>query len=331
MRRATTLSTPAPTDDAGESRHERRTREQLDDLARLGPIYGVMNQLAPLTRLYAICCLLFGSSEAFKSVLPLIITTAAINVARPLFFRLGGMLADTTTAAAASADGAEAEASLRGRQLQLVFSQAIKAVLLMASSTVALSYTNLDACGLAYDGGGDVSPLVEFGAIGVGGAAMMGLVWGTLQSYSPRENLAMADAAAGLSSATEDELLLGMKPLWRATSLVARCICVGLETAADVILIFAFLPAVVEGVETPTGGARQSLLAAAAASLTYGSQHLRFRNEWLVCMAFGAVLQGVTTALVGRRLLGLLVAVELFAIGRHLRRVGLDDRKFSAQ
>ena len=176
-----------------------------------------------------------------------------------------------------------------------------------------------------------MSTLVEFGAIGVGGAAMMGLVWGMLQSYSPRENLAMTDAAAGLSSATEDELLLGMKPLWRVTSLAARCICVGLETAADVILIFAFLPAVVEGVETPTGGARQSLLAAAAASLTYGSQHLRFRNEWLVCMAFGAVLQGVTTALVGRRLLGLLVAVELFAIGRDLRGVGLVDRKFSAQ
>ena len=114
-------------------------------------------------------------------------------------------------------------------------------------------------------------------------------------------------------------------------SLAARCVCVGLETAADVILIFAFLPAVVEGADTPTGGARHSLLATAVASLTYGSQHLRFRNEWLACTAFGAALQAITTTFLSGRLFGTLVAVELFAIGRHLRRVGLDDRKFSSQ
>ena len=249
-----------------------------------------------------------------------IMAAIAVGVARPAIFKLAGALVQ------APALGTVGE-SIQARQKQLVLTQALRCALLMMAFAAALPFTDLRACGLALGDGAGVA-----GEIGVGvvAAVVMGLGWSVLHSFTPRENLVMADGAHDLSSATEDELLLGMRPALRIASLTARCIAVAFETFADAVLIYVFLPSAIEGVVPPTAR-RQSAVAVVAAALTYGSQHLRFRNEWLLCAGFGVALQALTSLALGGRLLSTVVTMELFAIGRHLRRIGEDARKFNAK
>ena len=65
------------------------------------------------------------------------------------------------------------------------------------------------------------------------------------------------------------------------------------------------------------------------AALLYGSQHLRFRGEWLLCSAYGLIL-GVMTHILDGQLLPAMVGAAGFAVFRHARRTGLDVRKFRA-
>jgi len=122
-----------------------------------------------------------------------------------------------------------------------------------------------------------------------------------------------------------------MRPSSRIASLSARTILIVVETAMDVLLFFVHLPSRLEHDETPsTAAVRSAPLAAAAAAIVYGSQHLRFRGEWLLCTAFGLGLAALVRALEGRLWATLLAAV-LFAVARHVRRVGSDVRRFHNQ
>jgi len=196
--------------------------------------------------------------------------------------------------------------------------------------------------------------------LGAAACAGMFVIWTVVHDRSPREALAIADSTADLSAASEDELLRTMRPTLRLASLTVRCLSVALETAADTLLIWVYLPAltfdpahlaaaVAVSTQPPTagvaaGGAAEAaggeglampphpltrelpLHAAAAAALVYGSIHLRFRHEWLICTGFGAALAMLVRERDGS-LHALLLASVLFAVLRHVKRSGLDVRR----
>ena len=151
----------------------------------------------------------------------------------------------------------------------------------------------------------------------------------------------MAGGTHDLSGASEDELLRGMRPQLYAIFLVSRCVTICFDVVADSLLFYIFLPCAVQGVTPPSSAVigwqlpLNSLtpllppLPVAAAALSYGSQHLRWRGEWLLAAVFGAAQLGLCHAF-GGRLIGPLGAAMPFAIFRYLRR-SQDVRRFHAQ
>jgi hypothetical protein len=217
-----------------------------------------------------------------------------------------------------------------------VWSQVLKGLALGGLLGATAPALDLKACGLeALSAGAGIPPTAINAQVGAGlcAAVIMGLCWSLLHSISPREKLAMdvasVDGTHDLSAANEDELLRGMRPGLRAVSFGARCVTVALETLVDALLIFVFLPSAFEGADAPTAG-RGSAAASAAAALVYGSQHLRFRGEWLLCALFGLSLEVLTTHGFDGSLLASLLAMVVFAVFRHARRTGLDVRRFHA-
>ena len=97
------------------------------------------------------------------------------------------------------------------------------------------------------------------------------------------------------------------------------------------MLLFVFLPSIIEGVPTPSAARRSPPHAALlVVALVYGSQHLRFRGEWLLTATYGLAL-GMLTHALGGSLLPALTAAILFAVLRHASRTGLDVRRFHSQ
>ena len=66
------------------------------------------------------------------------------------------------------------------------------------------------------------------------------------------------------------------------------------------------------------------------AALCYGSQHLRFRWEWLLCTANGLALCYLSVHYEGS-MLATLTAAVCFAVFRHWMRTGLDARRAHKQ
>ena len=81
---------------------------------------------------------------------------------------------------------------------------------------------------------------------------------------------------------------------------------------------------------TTPSASGHSIGASAAAALLYGSQHLRFRNEWLLCTAYGLGLSQLPSLADGS-LVPSLCASVVFAVFRHMRRIGQDARRVHAQ
>jgi 4-amino-4-deoxy-L-arabinose transferase-like glycosyltransferase len=104
--------------------------------------------------------------------------------------------------------------------------------------------------------------------------------------------------------------------------------------AAQVLLVFVFLPSLLTHADLPHTPLPSTPYAPAAllfSALVYGSQHLRFRGEWLLCAAFGLGLGAMTQYTFGGGLLPALAAACLFAALRHAWRTGLDVRRFHNQ
>ena len=127
-----------------------------------------------------------------------------------------------------------------------------------------------------------------------------------------------------VSSATEDELLRQMPPSRRAASLFLRCAAVGLGCYADVLLLLVFLPSRLDAVA--------SLLSVSLICVGYGSQHLRFRNEWVLGTCYGAGLCALR-AHFDARLPAPLAAAAGFSMFRQLqlRRSHDEVRRFHGQ
>ena len=140
----------------------------------------------------------------------------------------------------------------------------------------------------------------------------------------------MATSTHDLSTATEDELLRGMRPRLHAAHLAARCVCVSLDAFSDSILFFVFLSSAVYGLEMPSSkiyaDADFPLLSAVICAVCYGSQHLRWRGEWLLMTAYGMTLQFLCHQF-GGRLVTPLCGAMAFATFRYLRR-SQDVRRF---
>ena len=95
------------------------------------------------------------------------------------------------------------------------------------------------------------------------------------------------------------------------------------------MLIFVFLPSKLEGIDPPSSS-RAVPWTSVVAALVYGSQHLRFRGEWLLCMVFGLGLAGLCARFSGS-LISLSTAAVLFAVFRHWMRTGSDVRRAHKQ
>ena len=319
MRRAIEPTPPEPT-----AEPQRRPRAALDELNNLGVLYGLLNYIAPLVRLAAIGTFVFGHSDAYRQLLGLVIAAIVLGAARPALFILGGKIAVAT-----SADAADGESS-KYHQLRLVWSQGVR---------VALFVVLYIAVGVVCDplpfgiSGSSGNP-TELVFLGLGVCAFWSVLWGVVHHYAPREKLAMADGTHDLTSASEDEILAGMPPHLARLSLAFRMASILFETLADVLLLYVFLPSALEGIDPPSARregetALANHLVSVASALVYGSQHLRFRGEWLLCSAYGLIL-GVMTHILDGQLLPAMVGAAGFAVFRHARRTGLDVRKFRA-
>ena len=325
-------------------------RAAIDELQRVGPLYAALNIAAPLVRLAALGTFVFGNSSAYRELLCAVIAAIFVGVVRPLLFRAGGVIASQQVPKEGGIlENGDPLTSSLFHQLRLVWSQALRCVLLATLLGAWAFATSLNALRVGYrEHPGDpplsvdekihmrnLADLFPGGAskqVGVGVAAfgLMAVVWSLVHSVSPREQLA-SEAPNDLSAANEDELLRGMRSSLRLCSLSARCASVALETSADVLLLYVFLPSLVEGAEIPTPAAlRANPLTAIPTALAYGSQHLRFRLEWLLCVCFGLGHAYLLVHFDGS-LLAPLVAALCFAVFRHWRRTGLDARRAHKQ
>lgn len=321
-------------------------RQALTELQRVGPIYAALNVLAPLVRLAAMGTFAFGTSSAYRKLLGAVMATIAVGVIRPALFTAGGAIASKTVGVGllgegdATDGGSETLASSLFHQTRLVWSQVLRAGLLGLILVAWAAATSLDAVRVGYRDlpgephghGGHVFPGNVPLQVGVGTLAFvaMSLVWEVAHRRSPREQLA-SEAPNDLSSANEDELLRGMRPGMRRISLSARCLSVALETSVDILLLFVFLPSALEGLDPPSPSAlRTAPGLAVLTSIVYGSQHLRFRGEWLLCAIHGLGLGYLCIHFEGSTLATLIAGVT-FAVFRHWRRTGQDVRRAHTQ
>jgi len=298
-------------------------RAALAEVQRVGLLYGLLNHLAPLARLAGIVTFCSGRHPEYRSLLLMVMAAVVAGLAKPALFKVGGILA------AHSGDSqAEDDSSSSFHQLRLVWNQGLRFAIIALCSAAASTQLDLHASGLSSIRSGQAaSELLE----GCGVALLMGAMWSALQSVSPREKLSIEGGGDTLSSSTEDELFRVMPPALRFTSISLRCGCVAFETLADTLLVFVFLPSYLEGLDAPTARrGQQPMLSGLAAAFVYGSQHLRFRNEWLLCTGFGVGLMFLILLSDGS-LLPTLTAALLFAVGRHARRTGVDVRRAHSQ
>ena len=323
-------------------------RPALGELQRVGPLYAILNMIAPVVRLAAIVTFLFTDSEAYRELLSAMMIVIVVGASRPLLFRIGGELATKTTGeklpdatdASSAADADQHVASSLFHQTRLVWSQVLRCILMGSLLTTWAISTKLNSLRIGYRDlpfqphghGGHVFPGGVPEQFGAGGAAfaLMTLLWLAAHSVSPREKLT-ADAPTDLSAANEDELLRGMRPKLRFASLSARCLSVAFETCSDIMLLFVFLPSSLSGVDPPSASPlRATPLLALLAALIHGSQHLRFRWEWLLCTGNGLLLAYLAIHFDGS-MLAPLVAASSFALFRHWKRTGVDARRAHKQ
>jgi len=307
-------------DDVDDAQPPHR-RATLEEAQKLGPLYGTLNQAMPLVRLYAIWT--FLSKPLLRTVLGPSIGCIVAGLLRVPVFKLSGVILGHAKEPEEGEEGAEHSSSYH--QLRAVTSQLLGLLLQCAL-----------VCSAVFAGAGTMPPGVLGPSahvevpIGLTAALAMCLLW-TLAprvlGVASREQLAMAEGTHDLSSATEDELLHQMRPSLRLASLVTRCTATAVDVACEILLLFVFLPSVVEGVEP---AARPiSAAATAALSLAYGSQHLRFRGEWLLGVLFAAAQSAICSHF-GGSLWSVFVASTTFAVFRHYRRTD-EIRRFHAQ
>ena len=348
MRRA--LDNAEPDDPAQPP--EVKRRQAMQEFETLGVLYALLNYLAPLVRFTALLAFFFGSVNEFRELLGVVMAAIGIGMSRPLLLKLGGQLTSD------GGDGAatdEHEASSHFHQVRLVWSQGLRVALFVVLYLLALlvfdprpflglhghaAALGQPTPGAAADGSA-VAALAsaddeheyshaQLVGLGLALSGAWSVVWSLVHRVAPREKLTMAAGTHDLSAAGEDDLLRAMPPRLRALSLTFRMAAIGFDALADVLLVFVFLPSRLEGLHVPSSVRPSPPLSLVLCALTYGSQHLRFRGEWLLCSMYGAALGGVTHML-GGQLLPALVGATSFAVLRHARRMGLDARQVHAE
>ena len=296
----------------------------MEEFETLGVFYALLNYLAPLVRFSAIFSFVFGSEE-YQQLVGVVMAAISIGMVRPLLFKLSAQLASGTS------DGPD---SSRFHQLRLVWSQGLRVAAFVALYAIAVlvfdprPYLGLDAPAAAQ--GGATYTTLELAGLGMALCIGWSIVWSLVQRAAPREKLTVAASTHDLSSASEDDLLRAMPPLLRTLSLLFRMLSVGCESLSDVLLLFVYLPSRLEGQAMPASVRPDPPLALLACALVYGSQHLRFRGEWLLCTLYGLLLGYTMHALAGHSL-PVLVGAPSFAVLRHARRTGLDARQVHAE
>ena len=306
-------------------------RKAVKELSRLGWVYGPLNQLAPLVRLVAI-----GTYVSRRAEHPQLLTVVA-SIASSLALRPLSLLAkrivpeklasaeDVPLSPGDEEGGSESTATLRTRLLAAHAMQ-----LAGYGALLGVGGVDLAGCGLDPEKPGHGQAALVGGAT----AAVAFALWLAAQRLlgaQRRDDLTMADSTKDMSSSTEDELVLLMPPPHRTAFLAVRCARLALDTLADLTLFFVFLVECVS--EAPatalyaaTDAARpQAALAVALAALCYGSQHLRFKGEWLLGLGLGGALAAVARA--SGDLRASYVAAALFAVLRYLNRTH-DVRRF---
>ena len=309
-------------------------RRGLDEISRLGPLYGTLNQLAPLARLAALLAWAFGREVALLS--PVMASVAAGVAQGPL-----------KKAAGALTGLAPDEVAAAPHQKRLLVTQALRLALFVALCVLSYSFTNAATLGLD----ASASPTHELGVGLAAGLAAAALGYALPRALGVRrhgESLAMEpsnDNKADLALATDDELVRTMAAAPKALYTLLKACALGLDAAADTVLFLRFLaPEVVfythghfapgrptnhyeANVELYTGALGPPELGGLAlAALCYGSQHLRWRGEWILATAFAAALAAAARAY-GGSLLAPLAGAVAFAVVRHLYR-DHDVRRF---
>ncbi|KAL3931771.1 MAG: hypothetical protein SGPRY_000986, partial [Prymnesium sp.] len=229
----------------------------LSQVMSLGCLYGPLNLIPPLSRLYAISALLLGLPSArggllFPMLASLSSQRAAITLAPVLARRL---LPD--------------EQSSAHHHARLLATELARASLQLLLCLLSLPRLDAHACGL------------EGGAMEVAAGAALACCFCLMWSFAPvalgvepREGLVMGGGTHDLSGASADELLRTMRPATHATHLLARCLCVMLDAFADVLLFFIFLACATHGISPPSSRLYVESFSPAAllAAFAYGSQ-----------------------------------------------------------
>lgn len=187
----------------------------LSQVMSLGYLYGPLNLIPPLSRLYAISALLLGLPSArggllFPMLASLSSQRAAITLAPVLARRL---LPD--------------EQSSAHHHTRLLATELARASLQLLLCLLSLPRLDAQACGL------------EGGAMEVAAGAALACFFCLMWSFAPvglgvepREGLVMGGGTHDLSGASADELLRTMRPATHATHLLARCLCVMLDAVS---------------------------------------------------------------------------------------------------
>lgn len=328
MRRTNALQ---PSTSIGDGDEVPDRRPAVKELSRLGWVYGPLNQLAPLVRLAAITTYVRQSSS-HPHLFPVVASIAASLALRPLNLLARRLVPDrilgTEDMPLSPGDdkgGSVSTATLRTRLLAAHLMQLVAHVTLLGVGGVDLVACGLDL-GKPHAG--------EAGLVGAATAAVAFAVWLAIQRLlgaQRRDDLTMKGSTNDMTSSTEDELVLLMPTTHRLAFLVARCLRLALDALADLMLFFVFLvdSASDESVRSfyaaTSAPPLSSVLAAALAALCYGSQHLRFKGEWLLGLGLGSALVGLARS--SGDLRASYVAAALFAALRYLNRTH-DVRRF---
>ena len=325
MRRS---SVPRPEADSTDGdRDTPHRRAAVHEVARLGWLYGTLNQLVPLVRLAALIAFVRSPSRLLWPVVCFVASSLSLRACSQLARRLvpaqeaGSAL--LTAAAEAAEEGERVSSSvMRSRLLVTNLVQLIGHALLLGVGGLDLPASALDP-GLPDHG--------RAAAQGGGAALAVFALWLAAQRVfgaQRRTDLKMAGSPVkdGMPSSTEDELVLLMPLPQRLAFVATRCAQVLLETLADLTLLFVFLvnamsdePALALYGPLPQQPYEpRTALVVALAALCYGSQHLRFKGEWLLGLGMGAVL--VALGRYNGDLRASYVAAALFAILRYLNR-----------
>lgn len=296
-------------------------RPAVSEVARLGWFYGPLNQLAPLVRLLAIVTFVRGGRWLLWPAMASIAASLALRPLTKLADRLVAPQPSTAAETAPLTDeegGGVSAATVRTRLLLAHVLQLGLFVALLCVGGVDRVSSGLDP---------DRPDPTQAATHGAAVAALAAAMWFAAQRLlgaQRRDDLTMADSTKDISSSTEDELVLLMPPAQRVAFVAVRCARLALDTLADMVLFFVFLPDMLSdepalafyGAALPVEP--QSALAALLAALCYASQHLRFQGEWLLGLGMGMAL--VVLGRYSGDLRASFVAATLFAVLRYLNR-----------